>query len=90
MVAKLDKWRKKRNLLEVFKTEIPSIDQLLTLFTAVLPEIHEKDMARAFYLSKMTVVEETDKGNYEYTFIRWPEFLEFLGRIAWFKYLKTP
>lgn len=44
---------------------------------------------KAFYMSKMTVINENDDANYEYTYLQFPEFLEFIGRLAWLKYLKT-
>ena len=46
-------------------------------------------IVKAFYLSKMTVILETEQSNYEYTYMHWPEFLEFLPRLAWIKYRKT-
>lgn len=38
----------------------------------------------------MTLVDESKYSNIEYTFLKWPEFLEFIGRLAYYKYLKTP
>ena len=46
-------------------------------------------IVQAFFLSKMTVVNENDYANYEYTYLHQPEFLEFIGRLAWLKYLGT-
>ena len=46
-------------------------------------------IVQAFFLSKMTVVNENDYANYEYTYIHWSEFIEFVGRISWLKYLDT-
>ena len=37
----------------------------------------------------MTVPEETSQSSYEYTFLKWPEFIEFIPRLAWFKYRGT-
>ena len=37
-------------------------------------------------MSKMTVVEENEDANYEYTYLHWPEFIEFIGRLAQVKY----
>ena len=37
----------------------------------------------------MTVVLENDVSNFEYTYLHWPEFLEFIGRLAQMKYLET-
>ena len=37
----------------------------------------------------MTVANENDDANYEYTYIHRPEFLEFIGRLAWLKYKDT-
>ena len=45
---------------------------------------------QSFYLSKMTLVDELEQANQEYTFIKWPEFIEFVGRLAYFKFQKTP
>ena len=51
--------------------------------------MNEKMLFRAFYLSKMTVIEENESGNFEYTHLRYVEFLEFIGRISWFRYKDT-
>ena len=37
-------------------------------------------------MSKQTVAEETTESDFEYTFLKWSEFLEFIPRLAWFKY----
>ena len=37
-------------------------------------------------MSKMTVIEENEDANYEYTYLHWPEFIEFIGRLAQVKY----
>jgi len=49
----------------------------------------EQMIVQAFFLSKMTVANENDDANYEYTYIHRPEFLEFIGRLAWLKYKDT-
>ena len=55
----------------------------------VIPHVGEVGVGQAFYLSKMTVVEEVDFSNFEYTYIHWPEFVEFIGRLALIKYRGT-
>ena len=37
----------------------------------------------------MTCTEETVTSNYDYTYLYFPEFLEFIGRSAWLKYMDT-
>lgn len=37
----------------------------------------------------MTCVEETSQSDYEYTYLKWPEFIEFIPRLAYFKYRNT-
>ena len=49
----------------------------------------ENKIVQAFFLSKMTVANENVDANFEYTFMHRPEFLEFIGRLAWLKYLNT-
>ena len=46
----------------------------------------ESLVIQAFYLSKQTVTDEIDMANYEYTYLHWPEFIEFIGRIAQLKH----
>ena len=43
--------------------------------------MNEKDVVKAFGMSKMTVVDETD-GEKKYDRLYFVEFLEFLGRVA--------
>lgn len=38
----------------------------------------------------MTLADESRYSNIEYTFLKWPEFLEFIGRLAYCKFVKTP
>ena len=40
-------------------------------------------------MAKMTCVEETENGNYEYTYLHLKEFYEFIGRLAWLRYKDT-
>ena len=56
------------------------------LSRGVIPEVGEPHLIKAFYMSKMTVVEEGEDSNYEYTYLHWPEFIEFMGRLAQVKY----
>ena len=68
-----------------------SIDKIRYVFGPGFADldINDTKIIQAWYSSKMTVVNENEKGNYEYTFLHWPEFLEFLGRLAWLKYIGT-
>ena len=52
-------------------------------------DIPDSDIVKAFYLSKSTVVNEVEQSDFEYTYMRKPEFYEFLGRLAWLKYKNT-
>ena len=47
-------------------------------------------MVQAFYLCKYTVPMENEMANYEYTYLHWPEFIEFVARLAQLKYQGTP
>ena len=79
-----------RNRMDSINRVFPSVDQVRTILTeAKIPGLPERCILHAFYLSKMTVVLETDYANYEYTYLKWPEFLEFIGRLAQQKYLGT-
>ena len=68
-----------------------SIDKLREFLVPVLKPLHITDemIVQAFFLSKMTVVNENEHANYEYTYLHKPEFLEFIGRLAWLKYFDT-
>ena len=55
----------------------------------IIPNVGEVKVAQAFYLSKMTVVEESDSSDFEYTYLHWPEFVEFMARLAQVKYRGT-
>ena len=82
-----------RNRREV-SGDKPSIDQITqllrdpqyALFNFGLTDFM---IVKSFFLAKMTIVLETENSNFEYTFIHWPEFLEFLPRLAWIKYQST-
>ena len=45
-------------------------------------QVNDKDVVKAFGMSKMTVVDETDDGEKKYDRLYFVEFLEFLGRVA--------
>ena len=73
----------KKNRVQFVNNNDPSIDQVrAVLGGGVIPECGETKVIKAFYMSKMTVVEESDDSNYEYTYLHWPEFVEFIGRLA--------
>ena len=55
----------------------------------VIPKMGEAKVQQAFYMSKMTLIQECDFANVEYTYLHWPEFLEFIGRLAQVKYHKS-
>ena len=46
----------------------------------------DKDVTKAFGMSKMTVIDETDDGEKKYDRLYFVEFLEFLGRLAYAKF----
>ena len=46
----------------------------------------DKDVIKAFGMSKMTIVDETDDGEKKYERLFFVEFLEFLGRLAHYKF----
>ena len=58
----------------------------IVLGHGLIPEMGERSVIQAFFMSKMTVVEESEDANYEYTYLHWPEFIEFIGRLAQVKY----
>lgn len=68
-----------------------SIDKLRDTLIPVLEPLHltDKKIVQAFFLSKMTVINENNDANFEYTYIQKPEFIEFIGRLAWLKYVGT-
>ena len=73
----------KKNKVQFVNNNDPSIDQVrAVLGQGAIPECGELGVTKAFYLSKMTVVEESEDSNYEYTYLHWPEFIEFMGRLA--------
>ena len=49
-------------------------------------QINDIKIVQAFYMAKMTCVEETENGNYEYTYLHLKEFYEFIGRLGWLRY----
>ena len=55
-----------------------------------IPNVSDTNITQAWYLSKMIVMVETEQSEFEYTFMRWPEFLEFVPRLAYFKFNKQP
>ena len=73
----------KKNRVKHVNNNDPSIDQVrAVLGSGVIPECGELSVITAFYMSKMTIVDESDDSNYEYTYLHWPEFIEFIGRLA--------
>ena len=44
----------------------------------------------AFYMSKMTVRNEHDEGEFQYNHLAWVEFLEFIGRLSYYFFEETP
>ena len=96
-LRKFKHWNRNKNLIEFFVTpDHPSIDQMVTWLNNVIPGVTSVEIVSAWYLSKMICSKETDHSEYEYTFMRWPEFIEFVPRLAFFKYFdditltKTP
>ena len=74
-------------MVEFFVTpDHPSIDQMVTWLTDTIPGVDKIEIIQAWSLSKMSCSYETDHAEYEYTFMRWPEFIEFVPRLAYFKY----
>ena len=84
---------KDKNRIESVNEDKPSLDQVRYILSAAkglfIPDLPDAAIVRAFYMCKQTVVHENDVGNYEYTFLNWSEFQEFIGRLAQQKYLKT-
>ena len=85
-LALVKDFRMKKNLVPVFATPIPSIDQIVHGLSHAIKGVTDRELAQAFYLSKMTVAEETERSNFENTFLKWPEFIEFIARLAYYKY----
>ena len=44
----------------------------------------------AFFLSKMTVVDEKEEAEFEYNYLAFVEFLEFVARVAHLFFADTP
>ena len=65
------------NALEAIPNRIPKL--LLS----------EKKIMTAFFMSKMTVPNENEDGPIVYWNLKFVEFLEFIGRLAWLKYQDT-
>ena len=51
--------------------------------------ISDRSIRVALFLSKMSVIDEGREGDLEYTHLRFVEFLEFLGRLAYLFFEKT-
>jgi len=85
------KFKQERNLMSDIGKSLVSIDKLRDTLIPVLEPLHltDKKIVQAFFLSKMTVISENNDANYEYTYIHKPEFIEFIGRLAWVKYEGT-
>jgi len=88
-IAYLTKWEKKRNLITHFGGAEPTIDQILCFMKDKVPDVTERKIVRSFYLSKMVVSLESDNSSREYTFMKWPEFIELIPRLAYFKYVDS-
>mmetsp|Transcript_44669 Transcript_44669/g.59260 ORF Transcript_44669/g.59260 Transcript_44669/m.59260 type:complete len:104 (-) Transcript_44669:122-433(-) len=52
-------------------------------------DVTSRGIKGAFILSKMTVEKENEHGPKEYFQVKFVEFLEFIGRLAWFKFKDT-
>jgi len=71
-------------------SKVLTIDQVLHGLNGVTSNLSEDKLVRAFYLSKMTVTEETlSHGQLELSLLRWPEFVEFVCRAAYLRHEKT-
>jgi len=89
-LASLKNYPKERNLVPVINSKMPSIDQVVCMLKGVLPGVEEDKIVQAFYLSKMTVIDETqESGQQEYTLLKWAEFMEFICRLAFFNEQKS-
>lgn len=80
-------FNRKKNRVKDTSVSEPSIDKLRKVLYNLIPGVEENKIIQAFYLSKMTVALEIENSNEEYTFLKWPEFMEFIGRLAQLKYL---
>lgn len=55
-----------------------------------ITNVDDKRLIQAYYASKQFVQEESEQaGLIEYSTLRWSEFLEFVCRLAFFKYRGT-
>ena len=71
-------------------SKVLTIDQVLHGLNGVTSNLSEDKLVRAFYLSKMTVPDEiTPAGQAAYTFLKWPEYVEFICRLAFIKEFKN-
>lgn len=82
---------KVRNMLDDHDKNRASFDQIKTVLLPVCLKNNLSDLkvTQAFYMSKMTCIDENSNGNYEYTYLHLSEFPEFIGRLSWLKYRDT-
>jgi len=91
MIASLTTFPKNLNAVSVVGVPLPSIDQIVHTLRGAIAEVGEKQLVETFFKCKMTNINETAlQGQNEYTFLRWSEFLEFVCRLAYVKFEKTP
>ena len=84
-------FKKKLNFIPFYQVpDYPSVDQMVSFLHMKIPNVSDTNITQAWYLSKMIVMVETEQSEFEYTFMRWPEFLEFVPRLAYFKFNKQP
>ena len=90
-MTRIKDFPKKYNLVPVVNnSKEPSLDQIMFQLFRVIPNVEKAQIIQAFYLSKMTVPDETTPaGQAAYTFLKWPEYVEFICRLAFIKEFKN-
>ena len=81
--------------MEFSFTNRPSVDQIVSVLRGNHAQLRinigvsEIMILKALFQSKRTVMKEVECSKYEYTFLYWVEFLEFIPRLAFQKYQET-
>ena len=90
-IASVQNAQRLNNMIDDYQGQCPTIDQIQCLLHRKMKNVDRHKIIQAFYSSKMLVQEEsTAAGLLEYSILHWCEFLEFIGRLAQFKYRSEP
>ena len=74
-------------MVDIYLGRLPTIDHILFALSQRINNVDEKRIIQAFFASKMYVQEESEQaGLIDYSTMQWGEYMEFIGRLAQFKY----